>query len=177
MRNLTGSGYGSLAQTPPDGDFARYVDELVAQQSRALSGGQKMMPVPGKAAPAKSNAPATRAQTRAAELRQPQPAAQTVRGSQKAQPGARSILLESWEDSQPKSDRATAAPMPGKGLKLPPRWLFIVLAAVAVAIFFFGGNGIVPIFILVWWFVLPPLLRAVIGVLKGDKSAQEPRRK
>ena len=38
MRNLPGSGNGHLADTPRNGDFARYVEDLVAQQAKALSG-------------------------------------------------------------------------------------------------------------------------------------------
>ncbi|MBF5003473.1 hypothetical protein [Diaphorobacter caeni] len=74
MRNLLGSGNGHLADTPPNGDFARYVEDMVERQARALAGGQQMTPVPRQAVP-------TRAQTRAAELRPPPPGVQAPKSS------------------------------------------------------------------------------------------------
>ena len=168
MRNLSGSGNGHLADTPRNGDFARYVEDLVAMQAKALAGGQQMTPVPKQTKP---SAQPTRAQARAAELRQP-----PVGTPQNVKTTARTVALDSWEDLQEKLKEG-APPMPGKGFKIPPFLIFMVVIVVLGATSQFGIDVTWPVFILFWLYVLSRMVRSVIGAFRGGKPGQPPQRK
>ena len=169
MRNLPGSGNGHLADTPRNGDFARYVEDLVAMQAKTLAGGQQMTPVP-KQQP-KPSAQPTRAQARAAELRQP-----PVGTPQNVKTTARTVALDSWEDLQEKLKEG-APPMPGKGFKIPPFLIFMAVIVVLGATSQFGIDVTWPVFILFWLYVLSRMVRSVIGAFRGGKPGQPPQRK
>ena len=170
MRHLPGSGNGHLADTPRNGDFARYVEDLVAQQAKALAGGQQMTPVPRQQP--KPPAQPTRAQARAAELRTP-PVGATP---QNVKTTARTVALDSWEDQQEKL-KDGAPPMPGKGFKIPPFLIFMVVIVVLGATSQFGIDVTWPVFILFWLYVLSRMVRSVIGAFRGGKPGQPPQRK
>ncbi|QIL81279.1 formate dehydrogenase accessory protein FdhE [Diaphorobacter sp. HDW4A] len=170
MRNLLGSGSGHLADTPPNGDFARYVEELVARQAKALAGGQHITPVPRQpAAPIPPQS--TRAQTRAAELRKPPVAAQTDKTT------ARTVSLDSWDDIQQALKKDASPPMPGGGFKIPPFFLFMAVIVLIGAASYFGLDATWPVFILFWLFVLSRMVRTVLGAFRGSKPGQPPQRK
>ncbi len=148
-RNIFGASAQHPADTPPDGDFARYVENLVEQQSRALSGGQHMAPLAGSPrAAARASAPdALKAGTRAR--------ARDDIGN----------ALNSENTQRPAR------------LRIPPFFLFmsvIILLGVTAA----GGRGWTwPFFILVWLYVLWRVARAVFSLLAGGKSVRRPQRK
>ena len=178
MRNLLGSGSSHLADTPPNGDFARYVEDLVAKQSRTLAGGQQMTPVPRKpqstttATKPMSTPTPTRAQTRAAELsRQTPPTVPNTRAA------TRAVVLDSWEELKPTPDQKGTPPMPGSALKIPPLLIFMAVIMLYGATSFFGIKKTWPVFILFMVVVGARMGRILLGIYRSNRLGKPPQRK
>lgn len=182
MRNTFGSTSQQLADTPPNGDFARYVEDLISQQAKALSGGQQIAPLGQSRAPSKRPAqaaePITRAQTRAAELKRPQVPTMQVPQTPvpKTQATTGSAVLDSWADIGQAVKTEGAAPLT-RSFKLPPLLIFLAVIVLIGATSHFGVDATWPILILVWVFVLARIARSVFGSFLGSKPGGTQQRK
>ena len=143
MQNPFSLSRHSKADTPPNGDFAKYVEDLVAQQAKALSGGQQMTALPrAKAQNAKRAAKAPETTTGwATSVAAPVVPAES--------PGERIKQVF------------------GSGFKIPPLWIYlgVILLMGGFAVMDFGGGW--PILILIWLFVLSRVVRTVLGKWTG----------
>ena len=152
MQNPFSPSRHSKADTPPNGDFAKYVEDLVAQQAKALSGGQQMTALPrAKAQNAKRAAKAPETTTGWATS----VAAPVVPGES---PGERIKQVFG-------ADKLKA--LSGSGFKILPLWIYlgVILLMGGFAALDFGGGW--PILILIWLFVLSRVVRTVLGKWTG----------
>ena len=182
---IFGSGKGHPADTPANGDFARYVEDLVARQAKSLAGGQQMTQVvrqpattsavsAASAASRHAAAPVqqpTRAQTRAAELRQAPPGM-----SPKVSTTARTGTPESWETLQQVLHEEDSTTRSGR-FRIPPFLIFMVVIVLFGAASQFDFNWAWPLFILVWVLILSRIVRSVVGALGGKKPGAPLQRK
>lgn len=170
MRNPLFPAVRSGADTPPNGDFAKYVDDLVALQARHLSGGQQMTQL---------NTTHARERTRAkpSQLAQTAPMPGSLgkppaRVSVQRSPGAtaapaktsgqvgEATISELWETARSKLP-TDALSVPGK-FRIPPFWIYIGVILLIGASSYFDFDGVWPFFILIWLFVLGRVARSVI---------------
>lgn len=123
MRNLFESAQLLHGGTPPNGDFARYVEELVEQQSKALGEGQQAASQPpGKVAGRSSGKQP--GQSGSSVLQTLQAAAAKAA----KQSPVKTTALDSWTDSLLTSGaEKKKPPMPGAGFRIPPGLIYMAV--------------------------------------------------
>jgi len=168
MRQIFGNAPAHPADTPPDGDFARYVEALVERQARALAGGQQIAQVSQQPQmPQQPGRPVQSVQGRALPL-----SAKESKGVKAAKEAAQGAVLPSWHDTRQATktaERRDVPPLPGAG---PTLTRLLISIAVAAAIGLFSvlnirwGPALATLLLL---FAAAQGIRRILGGLKGRK--------